>query len=845
MSRKNIFALVISGLLLFQVIVMVMPYIALLNPADGLFWRPIEYTVPPKEQTIYISGMKSNVTVVFDNWGVPHIYAQNLEDAFTAFGYVQARDRLFQMDLIRRLMEGRLSEIFGDYALNSDIYYRTLGLAQAARASIELIEHEYPEVYDYMVAFARGVNQFINEGKLPLEMVILGYTPYKWEPYHSLLIAKMIEYGLTFNTWDLKRRVLVEAFGENRVEEIFPPIDYILFPILQDNETWYPSKIVPQAIDTSGLKYKLINDLPNDKLSDVSHLINEIDSLLKAFGFVKGLGSNNWVVSGNLTDTGKPLLANDPHLPLNAPPVWYEAHIVVPGVMNVRGVTFPGIPFIIIGHNDKVAWGVTNGCVDVIDFYYYKWLNATTYYYNGSWVKVNQREETIKVRTQGGYYNKTIIVNETIHGPLIEFHSARYAVKWTGLMATREAVAVFKFDTAKNIEDFLDGLRLFDVPGQNFVYADVEGNIMYYPNALYPIRKNLKDNVTVAGNMPFNGSNLEGEWVGFIPFEDVPHALNVPRGYIVTANNWIVDGDYPYYIGDSYYFLGPYRAMRITQMILDAVNTKGYVTIDDFKRIQSDAYSTLASALVPLLLDSIKNISLSEIEQNAVNLLKNWDYTMTIEKAAPTIFAMWVALYREYIFADEYEEKNVTDMPLPEPETIHYMSEHPNEFAWWFDNKTTDKIETMGDIAYSALREAIKILTDRFDTNDPTQWTYGKIHVRYIQHFLGGALPWLNYPEMPENGSWFTVNLAYFEPFSYKWVSTIGPSWRQIIDLSNFSNSLSIIPGGQSGNPYSPHYYDQYLLWIKKEYKPMTFPSNPSDIPEDQVESILYIQPGG
>ena len=830
--------LIILVIVLSQLTLISSTYLDLLNPSNGEIWQPVKFADIPKSATIRLPNLKSDVKVIFDKWGVPYIFGDNFEDVFRVFGYIQARDRLFQMDMYRRLIEGRLSEILGEITFDTDVFYRNLGLKQAANESLKAIQDNFPQLYGYFQAFAEGINYYIDNGPLPLEFRLLGYRPDKWEVINSLEVAKFIEWGLTGSFWDIERSILVEALGVNKVDEIFPMVDYNLFPILRNNETIYEGSIKTMSQENKQ-KYESITDTPLDKLNDRIELLKWLQMASGLEGLKTLRGSNNWVVGGNYTYSGKPLLANDPHLSLMVPPIWYEAQLVVKNQMYVRGVTFPGIPVIIIGHNDKVAWGVTNVGADVIDFYYYKWKDNETYYYNGSWMKINKREEVIKITTGEGLVEKTIYINSTIHGPLWKKGTAKYAMRWTGYMGTLEAVAVFMYDTAKNISDFIEGLKFWHIPGQNLVYADIYGNIMYYPSAQYPIRKNILDNSTVAGNMPFNGSNMEGEWVGFIPFEEIPHVINLPRGFVVTANNRPDAGTLPYYWGDSEYFADPYRAMRITQMIEETLAIKGFVDISDFKRIQGDVYSITAEEFLPHLIDALNNAELNNVEQEAFNILKTWNYQMFTNLTAPTIYSMWLYVYREKVFRDEYNANDLTNVRLPKVSTLEYLTENPEMFQYWIDDKsTTNKNETLNEILITSFKEAVSKLIDKMGT-DPSKWEFGKIHKMKIEHPLGSVLPWLNYQALPRSGSHFEVNVAPFNPDSDSWYTSLGPSWREIIDLSDLDNSICVIPGGQSGNPYSDHYDDQYYLWINVEYKEMLFPKSPEELDTSVIEGQI------
>jgi len=410
------------------------------------------------------------VEVYYDEYGVPHFVASDEKALAFAVGYIQAKDRLFQMDLHRRIMKGELSEVFSEDFYESDVFYKKMDFLKAAEITWEGLKDTH--IGELLEAYSEGVNYYIETEKLPMEFQLAGYRPENWKPVDTLLIAKEIAWGLTGDFWDLKRALILEKLGEKALE-------------------LYPSSL--------GHNYTTFRPLGLNK----SFL-----DWVSGFEAEKGFGSNNWVVSGKFTESGKPMLANDPHLLLTAPPVWYEMHINLNG-SNVRGVTFPGIGMIIIGKNDFLAWGFTNVGADVIDFYYYVW-DGDKYLYKGQWLEPEKEIKKIRVKTVGGFDEREVLVEKTVHGALIEKDGFRVAVAWTGFTNTTEALALYKYNYARNIEEFIEGLKLFCVPAQNVVYADVYGNTMYYPAGKYPIR--IVDGKEVAGNVLFNGSAGEGEW---------------------------------------------------------------------------------------------------------------------------------------------------------------------------------------------------------------------------------------------------------------------------------------------------------------------------------------------
>jgi penicillin amidase len=397
-------------------------YLSLLAPFTGKIW-----TFDVKKD---VKNPYGRVEVYYDDFGVPHFVATDEKALAFAIGYIQAKDRLFEMDLHRRLMKGQLSEVFGEDLFDSDAFHRKMDFLKAAEITWESIKDT--KVGEILIAYSEGVNHYIETEKLPLEFQLANYRPEQWTPVDSLLIAKEIAWSLSGNFWDLKRALIAEKLGEKALE-LFPSSLNHSYTILRFNKS---------AIEW-----------------------------LEKFGAREGFGSNNWVVSGRFTESGKPMLANDPHLLLTAPPVWYEMHVRL-NDFNVRGVAFPGIGLIVIGKNDFVAWGLTNVGADVIDFYYYVW-DGDRYLYKGEWLEVERKVEKIRVKTAMGIEEREVSVEKTVHGPLIERDGLKVAVAWTGFTNTSEALAIYKYNYARSIEDFIEGLKLFCVPGQNVVYADV------------------------------------------------------------------------------------------------------------------------------------------------------------------------------------------------------------------------------------------------------------------------------------------------------------------------------------------------------------------------------------
>jgi penicillin amidase len=759
-SKKRVLSLILL-VVLAAFLLSAYNYVRLFAPLSGEIWET-KYS----ERVLNPYG---RAEVYYDEYGVPHIKAENEEALAFAVGYVQAKDRLFQMDLHRRLMKGELSEVFGEELVDSDIFHIKMDFAGAAEASWKEIEgSEFAEI---IKAYCDGVNTYISEGNLPMEFKILGYRPEPWSPVDVFLIDKEIAWGLTGDFHDIERAIIAEKLPN--ALELFPDELNHSYPIVRTE------KVSPELLEW-----------------------------LRPFEREEGFGSNNWIISGKYTADGKPILANDPHLALTVPPVWYEMHLVTED-MNVRGVTFPGVPLIVIGQNEHVAWGFTNVGADVIDFYYYVTKDGK-YLYKGEWKDFQKEERILKVKTDKGFEERRITVKKTIHGPVIEKDGKEVAVAWTGLSATREFLAIYIYNHADNLEEFLEGVRYFDVPAQNLVYIDDKGNTMYYPAGRFPIR--YINGEEVPGNIIFNGSAGEGEWrgfvpygtstwEGFIPFDEIPHLIN-PE-YVATANQRVVY-NYQHYLGDSNYFADPYRGMRIYELIDSAISKGRKIDVEYAMEMQRDVYSKPAEFFIKQMKDSSPDFQ--EGVKPYVNELLNWDFQMKKDSRAALIFAIWLKHYINETFGDEFYSAGLDKSYYPKV----WILQNLDEESKWFDDIRTAEKETRADMMARAMEKAV----DEIESKGYR--VYGDYNRLKVNHPFGSILEFLNYPPLPMDGSKYTVfNFRVAnEPFQ------AGSSWRMI---STFPTSYCIIPGGNSGNYLSEHYDDQLEDWADGKYKPMDF----------------------
>lgn len=763
-----------------------------------------------------LAGLQSAVTVHRDENGVPHIYADNAYDLFFAQGYVQAQDRLFQMDFQRRVGLGRLSEVLGEATLETDQFLRTLGTNRAAAEDIKLLD---AETLAHLQAYADGVNAFIaaNPNKLPIEFRILGYTPEPWQPLHSVVWGKMMAWSLGGN-WEneLMNAQIIAALGAEKAAELL---------------TGYPADgpfiIPPEVKSFAGLR-----QFDMDQVWALKRLLKTADP---------GVGSNNWVVGGSRTTTGMPLLANDPHLGMQIPSVWY-ANGLHGGGFDVVGVVFPGVPGVVIGHNNRIAWGVTNVGPDVQDLFIEKINpdNPNQYEFQGQWVDMQVVEERIAVKDRAEPVIQTVRI--TRHGPIMNEVSGDIgedaeplAMQWTALQGTPLSQAILRIDRAQNWEEFRTALQDFAAPAQNFVYADVDGNIGYQMPGWVPMR------AAGDGAVPVPGWTGEYEWTGFIPFEELPFVYNPDVGYVATANNQVVPDSYPHLITTDW--AAPYRAQRIVELI----ESKPQLSPADFAAIQGDVHPVPTDIFIPLL----AQIDLSgapEAVQEALRAVLAWDRRMDADAAAPLIYEMYQKLLIQETLGDEIAaaggeelaEAYLSGFRNNSTQAVQRLAGEPDN-AWW-DDVRTPATESQAEIVARAFTLAVEQLQARFG-DDPARWRWGDPHATNFDHLVFASVSPLDSifnRSIPAMGSGFTVNAAGADYDDFSMNS--GASFRQILDLSDLAGSQFIYTTGQSGDVFSPHYDDMVQPWQAVQYVPLRF--DRADI-EAAAQETLVLQPAG
>jgi penicillin G amidase len=773
----------------------------------ALLWiyrRPL----PQVDGRISLPGLKQPVEVVRDRWGVPHLYAASVEDVLFAQGYVHAQDRLWQMELNRRVGHGRLSEAFGTIAFDTDRLLRILGFARAAREGWDATDGEARTALE---AYARGVNAFIqaNPNNWGLEFTLLRLKPEPWTPVDSLVWTKMMAWGLSTN-WDteLINAALVGKLGPERAARL-----HAEYPA--GNPTVIPGAPVGEMAAKILTQLKELQALPG---------------LSGLFGM-----SNNWVVDGHKSTTGKPLLANDPHLGLQMPSIWYENHLTAPEV-EVTGVSLPGVPGVVIGHNREVAWGFTAALPDTQDLYVEKRnpQNSLEFEHDGKWLPARVVKEEIRVK--GEKQPRVVEVVITRHGPLIDqlpplagrdlskAPNFEYGIslRWSGHDIGFTHRAAMRMDRAENADEFVAALADWAGPSMNVVWADRAGNIGYHLTGQIPIRK------SGVGAAPVAGWNDDHEWTGFIPAAELPQAKNPEQHFFASANNRITGADYPHFLGAE--TMNGFRARRITELLKE----KDKLSADDFARMHVDLYCAPARPFCELLLTLRDTVmaepalaSLQTDAMRAFDEISRWDFVLGADSVAGSIYELTQHFALRHLFRPHLGDLTepflgVGFHPVIAPITFGFMD---RSFLLGQKILIDDDKEwipsTRSAVLAAGLADALKWLRAQHSDD----WSWGKVHSAGFHHPLGSKKPLdklFNRGPYPYGGDTNTVWQAAFVPkLPISPAGGFTASWRMICDLSDWDASRAIHTTGQSGHPASPHYDDMIWMWLRGQYHPM------------------------
>ena len=772
LTRRALVGAILAGGVGASVFSPVRGYLERFAPLSGSAW---DATDQPDSRTI--GSPYGAAEVRYDEYGVPNVTGESEEAVYFAVGYAQARDRAFQMDLQRRLMAGELAAVVGSAAVDSDEFRTKMDFTGAAQVTWDsLADSRAGELTE---AYTAGVNEIMADDPSALEFSLLEYEPDPWTPVETILMQKQIAWTLTGSFRALRTALVADRLGEEVAEELYPSRLDHESPIIRDKGTDQASQ--QRTASGRGSSRHTVDPGLVDWLSE--------------FESPSGIGSNSWVVAGEHTASGAPIVANDPHLSLMVPPVWYEMNLSTPET-SVRGVTFPGVPFVVIGENDTGAWGFTNTGADVIDFYRYDTRDGE-YRYEDEWRAFETEQRTIEV---DGGENRQVTVRKTLHGPVIEREGERVGVAWTGHTAESTPQAVYEYSRSEGLDDVVEATEDFDVPTQNLIYADRDGNTLYYVTGRIPIR--TTDGEVVPGGRILDGSAGEGEWdgftpfgtsswEGFVPFEEKPHVTN--PDYIGTANQRIVN-DPEHYIAEPY--SDPYRGIRIYDRLDRRVRSDDPIDPQFIKDLQRDTLDLRAEALVPLLVEVARAAEDTDEIGRYVDALDDWDHRMEGDSLAALVFTRWFDEYRERVFGPTFEEHDLGASYYPNDWVLQYLD--PN--SRWFEGRSR------AGVMLDALNAAIEAIENaEYDT-------YGGYNTTgAMDHPLG--LDFLGYPALPTDGSRATVN-------NYAVENPTGSSWRMVCPMDGPSSA--VIPGGNSGSYFSAHYDDQLGLWADTEYKPMS-----------------------
>ncbi len=780
-----------------------------------VYGRYIQRPVPNYDSDAVLPGLDGEVQIIRDEFAIPHIYAETRDDLFRAQGWVHAQDRLWQMEQGRRVAQGRLAEVFGEPALDADRFCRIIGYQRAAEAELPTLNDETRRVLE---TYCEGVNAFIDahgNGRLGAEFNLLRVKPEPWAPVDILAFGKVTAWSLSIN-WEseLTRLTLREELGELRAAEVEPE---------QPQET-------PITLEALGDEaQQRLQSTAGLLLHSYDNLKGWIEQATGATGSSGGgQGSNSWVLAPKATLGGRPLLCCDPHLSLTMPSTFYENHLVCPD-LEVSGASFAGAPGVVIGHNQHIAWGVTNAFTDVQDLYIERQNpdDPTQFEFQGEWESAQVFDETIRVR-RGRPVDQRVVV--TRHGPLINAllgpneaaKSTPLALRWTGHEPGQLMRAILGLNTAQNWGDFEAALAQWPGPTSNFTYADDQGHIGYALAGHMPQR----DERTL-GLVPMPGWNGAHEWGPMIPASELPRVYDPPSGKIVTANNKMVGDDYPYFLGVEFY--PGWRAERIEEML----STKERFSVRDMEQMLSDVQSGLATRVAPWFaqLQSDDNV-----EQTALSYLRNWNGRIEVDSEAATVYHyVWTALLR-LVFADKLSAAGYTRYiggvgnPLFQNngfamraerrllELLESQAESP-----WYADVATGRAQTREELLAAALAAGVRQL--RADVGDSTtRWQWGRLHqVRYV-HPLGSVRllrTFFNRGPFPIAGDRHTAMVSVSDPLLPPPLVRVVPSYRQIYEVGAWERTQTVTTSGQSGHPLGAHYDDQITLWREFGYHPM------------------------
>lgn len=756
----------------------------LLNPFHG-FWSNSETQNLNWAKDVTLPGLTAPVQVHYDDRRVPHVIAANNHDLYFMQGYIQARDRLWEMDFITRVASGRISEVFGEKALDYDQTMRRSGIPFAAGNAVSAMESD-PEMKETLEAFADGVNtytQSLSYANYPVEFKLMNYEPEPWTPYKSSLLLKFMSNNLAGRDYDFEYTNMLRILGADLFNDFYPDYAAGIDPIIPAGT---PYQFDSVNIDTNEVKIPegLFTKSPYDGADD------------------ENIGSNNWAIAGSRTSTGKPMLSSDPHLRLNLPSIWYEIQLTSPEV-NVYGVALPGSPNVIIGFNDQVAWAVTNAGRDVRDWYTVDYVDDTRaeYWFDGVKKPVDYVVETIKIKGQPDVVDT---VRYTHYGPVTYDDGFQQyqnpvplALRWTAHDPSNEIRTFYLLNRAENYDDYIAALNFYECPAQNFAFASQQGDIAMKLQGKFPLK------YPDQGKFIQDGSSSEYQWQGYIPYTDNPHHKNPERGFVSSANQHPTDSTYPYYYTGYYEYN---RSRRINEIL--AANSA--VTVEDLMKLHNDNYFYTAADILPTLLQQLQRNNLTDAERTMLAELEQWNYHYDAELTAPIMFTLLWENLRNLVW-DEFPHADSLGLKAPNDYvTTQLLIEKPAHP--YLDIRHTTHQETATDLYNLAFRDAVKAYTD-WQNNHAGENQWWQYKNTTVSHWVPLLKPF-HRAKLKIGGDKHIVNATDDKS---------GPSWRMVVSLEDTVKAWGVYPGGQSGNPGSP-YYDNFIdTWTKGSYYPLVF----------------------
>jgi penicillin G amidase len=781
------------------------PIGAFLNPSTG-FWQNAESKHTLVTENLKLQGLLDKVIIRYDDNRIPHIFAQNDHDLYYAQGFVTARDRLWEMDIQTREASGRLSEIIGSKTLDLDRYHRRMGMVYGAENTLKGIMAN-PVTRVMVNAYTDGVNSYIHQlapKDYPIEFKLLDYEPEDWKPINCAYLLKLMSETLAGGSDQFAMTNNLKRFGIKDVNDLFPDYPFHEDPIIPVGTQWN------------------FKPLPTPKPS--ASFIAQMTEGIQTKEITPGVGSNNWAISGSKSATGYPILANDPHLNLTFPSIWYQVQLSSPTV-NVNGVSLPGAPCIIIGYNQNISWGVTNVDADVMDWYQVKFKDNTKneYWYNNQWNKVQKRVEVIKVLNQKNIVDTVLYTHQ---GPVV-YESADKkpskgsenipvgnALRWIAHDESDEFMCFHLLNRGKNYADYRKALTYFTAPAQNFIFASNDKDIAITPNGKFPLK--FKDQ----GKFILDGSDPANDWQGWIPAEQNPTVKNPPRGFVSSANQSSTDPSYPYYI--NWRFEQYYRGKRIN----DKLSVMKNATVDTMRKMQMDNYSILAQDVLPTMIKYLDTTKMSAEQISVFHLVKTWDKHYSANSIGATIFDNWWNNFYNEVWGDKFDVKG-TYLKYPSYDrTEKLLLTEPT--SKWFDNSTTPAKETCADIVTQSFYNSANELLHKHG-QPGSKWQWGFIKQTYVNHLAN--LPGFGTGIFAAGGRGGVINALR---------NGNGPSWRMVVQMGPNVKGYGVFPGGESGNPGSFYYNDMFNTWKNGKLNELLFLHSATE-PSARVKTTLVL----